>query len=127
MNAHIAARWSGRKQGIAVCSAHTVPLSALSNKWKNRTNKLFSENETCNAYYTMKSQTICYCFGYSEKDIRKDIEQHGRSLIMERIMNEKKDGKCNCAETNPKSRWCLADVRQLVNKITGNKPELKTL
>ena len=48
--------------------------------------------------------TICYCFGYSAEDIRKDFSKNGRSTIMERIQNEKKDGTCECAEKNPKKR-----------------------
>jgi hypothetical protein len=45
---------------------------------------------------------ICYCFGYSEADIIKDVrENQGRSLIMEKIQSGKKKGSCNCAATNP--------------------------
>ncbi|RJR17627.1 MAG: BFD-like (2Fe-2S) protein [Nitrospiraceae bacterium] len=48
---------------------------------------------------------ICYCFGYSEADIIKDVQQnHGHSLIMERIQAEKKKGSCNCSATNPLGR-----------------------
>ena len=49
-------------------------------------------------------KTICYCFGYSAKDIRKDFSKNGRSTIMERIQNEKKAGSCDCAAKNPKGR-----------------------
>ena len=52
----------------------------------------------------MTSPIICYCFGYTEEDIRQDILQHNRSTIMERIMADKKNGRCNCARTNPKGR-----------------------
>ena len=45
---------------------------------------------------------ICYCFNYSAKDIRRDVEETGRSLIMEKIMEEKKAGSCDCANKNPK-------------------------
>ena len=70
----------------------------------------------------MTSQTVCYCFNYTEKDIRKDFLENGRSTIMKRIMADKKDGRCNCSQTNPKGRWCIADVRQVVENISGNKP-----
>jgi len=49
-------------------------------------------------------QQICYCFGYTDADIKKDIEEHGSSTIMERITAEKKAGACQCAEKNPKGR-----------------------
>lgn len=50
------------------------------------------------------TRQICFCFGYSEEDIRQDVLQHGRSLILERIASEKKAGGCRCAETNPTGR-----------------------
>jgi hypothetical protein len=31
---------------------------------------------------------ICWCFGYTEEDILKDLELNERSLIMEKIMDE---------------------------------------
>lgn len=50
------------------------------------------------------SRLICYCFGYTEEDLCQDVLRHGRSLLMERIVAEKKDGHCRCAETNPSGR-----------------------
>lgn len=52
----------------------------------------------------MGGEMICYCFGYTAEDIRKDFAEHGRSTIRERIMEEKKKGKCRCELTNPKRR-----------------------
>lgn len=48
---------------------------------------------------------ICFCFGYSEEDIARDVlANKGRSLIMERILAEKKSGGCNCATNHPLGR-----------------------
>ena len=44
---------------------------------------------------------VCYCFEYSEEDIRKDYEENGKSSILERIKAEKKFGNCQCATKNP--------------------------
>ncbi|HEX9021439.1 MAG TPA: hypothetical protein VF903_09275, partial [Nitrospirota bacterium] len=44
---------------------------------------------------------VCYCFGYTKKDIENDFNEHGRSLIYEKIVHEKKAGGCNCASKNP--------------------------
>jgi NAD(P)H-nitrite reductase large subunit len=49
-------------------------------------------------------EKICYCFDYTTDDIGKDIEQNGRSTIMERIMAEKKKGGCQCATRHPRGR-----------------------
>jgi cation transport ATPase len=45
---------------------------------------------------------ICYCFQYTKHDIKQDLMKNGRSLIMERIMKEKKTGGCDCKNLNPK-------------------------
>ncbi|WP_124327465.1 (2Fe-2S)-binding protein [Desulfonema ishimotonii] len=47
---------------------------------------------------------ICHCFGYTRKDIRDDIEAHGISTIMQRIIGEKKNNVCRCAERHPRKR-----------------------
>ena len=49
------------------------------------------------------SEMVCYCFHYTIDDIEKDVRQHaGRSTILERIMEEKKKGACQCNIKNPK-------------------------
>ena len=63
-------------------------------------------------------ELICYCFGYTASDIEEDVTKNGKSTIMDRILSEKKAGGCQCTIKNPKGRWCLADVRQLVDKAT---------
>ena len=45
---------------------------------------------------------VCYCFGYTAKDIEKDYLDNGRSLIFDKITSEKKTGGCDCAQKNPK-------------------------
>jgi hypothetical protein len=47
---------------------------------------------------------ICYCFGYTSADIKQDFLDNGKSLILEKIMAEKKLGGCDCGSKNPKGR-----------------------
>lgn len=48
---------------------------------------------------------ICYCFKYTESDIRKDVyENNGQSLILEKIAFEKKRGTCQCSVKNPSGK-----------------------
>ena len=47
---------------------------------------------------------VCYCFGYTEDDIRQDCQVHGRSTILEQINTEKQLGNCRCTEKSPKGR-----------------------
>ncbi len=53
----------------------------------------------------MERKLICYCFGYSEEDIIRDVrENKGASTILERILREKKKGLCNCKYNHPEGR-----------------------
>lgn len=47
---------------------------------------------------------ICYCFGYTRNDLEKDFIKNGKSLIMEKIMAEKRIGGCQCATKNPSGK-----------------------
>jgi len=49
-------------------------------------------------------ELVCYCFGYTRKDIEKDILRNERSLILEKIAAENKAGRCDCVKQNPKGR-----------------------
>jgi hypothetical protein len=45
---------------------------------------------------------VCHCFQYTRKHIEEDFLKHRRSMILEKIMFEKRIGGCDCAEKNPK-------------------------
>jgi hypothetical protein len=47
---------------------------------------------------------VCYCFIHTKRDIENDYLKNNRSLILEKITLEKRMGKCNCAQRNPKGR-----------------------
>ena len=53
---------------------------------------------------TTMEEKICYCFNYTADDLEKDVREHGRSTIMERITAESKQGNCDCKNNNPKGR-----------------------
>lgn len=50
------------------------------------------------------NELICYCFNYTKKQIENDFMDNGRSMVLERIISEKKTGGCDCAHNNPKGR-----------------------
>jgi hypothetical protein len=50
------------------------------------------------------AEKICWCFGYMDEDIVRDVQAHGRSSILEAIMAAKKGGKCDCGHKNPKGK-----------------------
>lgn len=67
---------------------------------------------------------ICYCFKHTEADIIKDLKENGRSTILEKIIEAKRTNGCNCIENHPEKRWCLSDVRRVVDINSHNKIKL---
>lgn len=47
---------------------------------------------------------ICYCFGYTRNDLEQDFIKNGKSLIMGKIMAEKRLGRCQCVTNNPSGK-----------------------
>ncbi|MBW1838247.1 MAG: hypothetical protein JRI99_15220 [Deltaproteobacteria bacterium] len=45
---------------------------------------------------------VCYCFEHTKHDIEQDFIENGRSLIMAKILEQKKLGGCQCSIKNPK-------------------------
>ncbi len=56
---------------------------------------------------------VCYCFGVTERMIREEIMQTGRSTVSTRIRAEVKAGACRCEVENPSGRCCLGEVSRV--------------
>jgi len=56
---------------------------------------------------------VCYCFGFTRKDIQGEIAETGHSAIAERIKTEVKAGNCACEVKNPSGKCCLGDVTRV--------------
>jgi hypothetical protein len=46
-------------------------------------------------------EMICYCFRYTRRDIEEDVLRNGRSLILDKILDAKRLGACQCVLKNP--------------------------
>ena len=52
----------------------------------------------------------CYCFHVTERMIREETQQTGRSSASARIRAEVKKGNCRCEMENPSGLCCLREV-----------------
>jgi hypothetical protein len=59
---------------------------------------------------------LCYCFGFSLADVRRDVASTGSSTVPERIEAEIRAGRCACRRKNPAGACCLGDVRKAVSE-----------
>jgi hypothetical protein len=53
---------------------------------------------------------VCYCFGFSRKDIQDEVAETGRTTATNRITAEVKAGNCACEVKNPSGKCCLGDI-----------------
>lgn len=63
---------------------------------------------------------ICYCFGFTEGDARRQIEVTGSSSIPITISRLIKEGMCACEVRNPAGVCCLGEVNQIVKRISDD-------
>ncbi len=64
---------------------------------------------------------ICYCFGFSKKDIEDEIRSTGKSTVAERITEEVEADRCACEVKNPSGKCCLGDVTRAVRNRLNTK------
>lgn len=67
------------------------------------------------------SPLLCYCFGFTENDIRDQIAETGITTIPDKILTLTREGLCSCATLNPSGLCCLGDVNRVVKKIMADK------
>ena len=59
---------------------------------------------------------VCYCFGFTRKDIQDEIAKTGYSTVADRITAEVKAGNCACEVKNPSGKCCLGNVTKVVQE-----------
>ena len=69
---------------------------------------------------------VCYCFGFSRKDIEDEIAETGHSTVAERISAEVKAGNCACEVKNPSGKCCLGSVTRVTQDCLRHRPVAAT-
>ena len=62
------------------------------------------------------TRTVCYCFAETEGDIRREVEQTGRSTAFDRITALVKMQRCACEVRNPQGSCCLGNVSSAIEE-----------
>jgi len=60
---------------------------------------------------------LCYCFGFDEEDLRREIKAAGNTTIPQRISALIKERMCACEERNPSGACCLGAVTQAAKRL----------
>jgi len=68
---------------------------------------------------------VCYCFGFTRKDIENDIAKTGHSTVADRITAEVKADNCACEVKNPSGKCCLGNVTRVVQECNRGVPKAR--
>jgi hypothetical protein len=60
---------------------------------------------------------ICYCFGHTAAEIRREVEATGASRVAASIAARVRRGECSCWRLHPRGTCCLGDVHRLVRGV----------
>jgi hypothetical protein len=60
---------------------------------------------------------VCYCFGFTRGDVRRDLTERGKSDIPDRIRQGVKEGRCACERENPQGACCLGNVAGAIKEL----------
>ena len=57
---------------------------------------------------------LCYCFGFTLADVRREIAETGKCTVPARIAAAMRESGCQCEVKNPSGSCCLGDVNKVV-------------
>lgn len=60
---------------------------------------------------------LCYCFGFDESHLRKEISLTGSTTIPDRISGLIREGLCACEARNPSGVCCLGEVNRSAKSL----------
>ena len=64
-------------------------------------------------------RTVCYCFGVTESDLRRELVEGKHPIASERITALVKADRCACEVRNPQGSCCLGNVASVVRDLHG--------
>jgi hypothetical protein len=68
---------------------------------------------------TAADRPLCYCFGYAQADVARDVAVRGTSTIPDVIAEHCRNGRDRCPETNPQGACCLGNVRAAMKRASS--------
>ena len=69
------------------------------------------------------ARLLCYCFGETEADIRREVLRSGSTGVVNRIRDHIAAERCACDIRNPRGACCLGDVTAAVKRIETEAAE----
>jgi hypothetical protein len=63
------------------------------------------------------ARPLCYCFGFTEGYVRREIAQKGESSVPKQVSQFIKEKLCACELRNPAGACCLGEINRAVKSL----------
>jgi hypothetical protein len=60
---------------------------------------------------------LCYCFLHRREDVARQLQESGRTSVLDEIGREVGSRNCACQVRNPLGRCCLGEVREAIRTL----------
>ncbi|MDQ3711540.1 MAG: hypothetical protein M3388_04905 [Acidobacteriota bacterium] len=74
--------------------------------------------ESVTAKASGENRPLCYCFGFTEGDVRREIAEKGESTVPAQISQFIKEKLCVCEIRNPAGACCLGEINRTVKNLS---------
>lgn len=64
---------------------------------------------------------VCYCFGFTRREIAEEAAREGRSAAAEAVQAEVRAGRCACEVKNPSGKCCLGEITRIAESAKREK------
>ncbi len=66
------------------------------------------------------ARPLCYCFGFTEGDVRREIESTGESTAPAQVSEFIRERFCACDIRNPSGACCLGNILKTVQQLKND-------
>lgn len=98
------------------CSSRDCPVVYYSTS--GRTFAIEDVREPVTSKNGGDGRPLCYCFGFTEGHVRREIEQTGRSSTPSQVAQFIRNKLCACEVRNPSGACCLGQLNEAVKRLT---------
>jgi hypothetical protein len=109
----------GNGEAYRFCSEHDCKVVYYGDRGTQFT--VNDIRELVSAKTTGDPRPICYCFGFTEGDARKQIELSGSSTISATVSRFIRFGMCACEVRNPAGVCCLSEINRTVKHLSSHQ------
>ncbi|WP_141432661.1 putative iron-sulfur cluster-binding metallochaperone [Bacillus sp. 03113] len=103
---------------------HFCAFSECDVVYFNEKEQIFTKSDLKVPVYQKNDQDdtpICYCFGWTRKNVSEESEKTEKSTIVQNISMHIKAQRCGCEMNNPQGSCCLGNVTGFIKRVKLSK------